>query len=104
MIEVSGLEAGYGDGRVLFGVDVAVAAGEVRDAPRPQRHGQDEIWRVLATLKEGGQAILAVDKNIAPLLRLADRHYILEKGRTVWSGSSPELAAASELQHRYLGV
>ena len=56
-----------------------------------------EIWRVLATLKAGGQAILLVDKNIAPLLRLADRHYILEKGRTVWSGSSVELAAASEL-------
>ena len=63
-----------------------------------------EIWRVLATLKAEGQAILLVDKNIAPLLRLADRHYILEKGRTVWAGSSAELAGASKLQHRYLGV
>jgi len=63
-----------------------------------------EIWRVLAALKAAGQAILLVDKNIAPLLRLADRHYILEKGRTVWAGSSAELAAATELQHRYLGV
>ena len=59
---------------------------------------------MLARLKEGGQAILVVDKNIAPLLRLADRHYILEKGRTVWSGVSAELAAAPELLHRYLGV
>jgi branched-chain amino acid transport system ATP-binding protein len=63
-----------------------------------------EIWRVLARLKAGGQAILVVDKNIAPMLRLADRHTILEKGRTVWSGTSAELAAAVELQHRYLGV
>ncbi len=63
-----------------------------------------EIWRVLGALKAGGQAILVVDKNIAPLLRLADRHYILEKGRTVWSGTSAELAQAVELQHRYLGV
>ncbi len=63
-----------------------------------------EIWRVLASLKESGQAILVVDKNIAPLLRLADRHYILERGRTVWSGSSAELAAAPDLQQRYLGV
>ena len=62
-----------------------------------------EIWRVLAGLKAAGQAILLIDKNIAPLLRLADRHYILEKGRTVWSGSSAELAGAVELQHRYLG-
>jgi branched-chain amino acid transport system ATP-binding protein len=63
-----------------------------------------EIWRVLATLKTAGQAILVVDKNIAPLLRLADRHYILERGRTVWSGSSAELAGAPDLQRRYLGV
>jgi branched-chain amino acid transport system ATP-binding protein len=63
-----------------------------------------EIWRVLGTLKTAGQAILIVDKNIAPLLRLADRHYILEKGRTVWAGNSAELAAAPELQHRHLGV
>jgi branched-chain amino acid transport system ATP-binding protein len=63
-----------------------------------------EIWRVLATLKVVGQAILVVDKNIAPLLRLADRHFVLERGRTVWSGSSAELAAAPGLQHRYLGV
>jgi branched-chain amino acid transport system ATP-binding protein len=63
-----------------------------------------EIWRVLARLKAAGQAILVVDKNIAPMLRLADRHYILEKGRTVWSGSSAELASAVDLQHRYLGV
>src|SRR5919106_4167797 len=63
-----------------------------------------EIWRVLATLKAVGQAILVVDKNIAPLLRLADPHFVLERGRTVWSGSSAELAAAPDLQHRYLGV
>jgi branched-chain amino acid transport system ATP-binding protein len=63
-----------------------------------------EIWRVLAALKAQGQAILVVDKNIAPLLRLADRHFVLERGRTVWSGSSAELAAAPDLQHRYLGV
>ena len=63
-----------------------------------------EIWRVLATLKAAGQAILVVDKNIAPLLQLADRHFVLERGRVVWSGGSAELAAAPELQHRYLGV
>jgi branched-chain amino acid transport system ATP-binding protein len=63
-----------------------------------------EIWRILARLKAGGQAILVVDKNIAPMLRLADRHTILEKGCTVWSGTSAELAGAVDLQHRYLGV
>ena len=63
-----------------------------------------EIWRVLRDVKAAGQAILVIDKNIAPLLRIADRHYVLDRGRTVWSGSSAELAADVELQHRYLGV
>jgi branched-chain amino acid transport system ATP-binding protein len=63
-----------------------------------------EIWRVLRRLKAEGQSILVVDKNIAALTRIADRCYILERGRTAWSGAAAELAAAPELQHRYLGV
>jgi len=63
-----------------------------------------EIWRCLEALKAQGQSILLIDKNIAVLKRLADRHYIIEKGRTVWSGSSTDLAANAELVHRYVGV
>jgi branched-chain amino acid transport system ATP-binding protein len=63
-----------------------------------------EIWKVLRRLKEKGQSILIVDKNIAALSRIADRHYILEKGRVVWTGGSAELQSDLELQHRYLGV
>jgi branched-chain amino acid transport system ATP-binding protein len=63
-----------------------------------------EIWRCIEALKAQGQSILLIDKNIAVLKRLADRHYIIEKGRTVWSGSSAELAAQAEMVHRYVGV
>jgi branched-chain amino acid transport system ATP-binding protein len=63
-----------------------------------------EIWRCLADLKARGQAILVIDKNVAPLKRLADRHYVLEKGRVVWQGSSAKLNAQPEVQHTYLGV
>ena len=63
-----------------------------------------EIWRCIEALKTQGQSILLIDKNIAVLKRLADRHYIIEKGRTVWSGSSSDLAANAELVHRYVGV
>jgi branched-chain amino acid transport system ATP-binding protein len=63
-----------------------------------------EIWRVLQRLKDGGQAILLIDKNVAALTRLAERHYIIEKGRIAWSGSSAELKADAALQKRYLGV
>ena len=63
-----------------------------------------EIWERLAELKARGQSILVIDKNVAALTRIADRHYIIEKGRVVWSGDSSELTAATDIQHRYLGV
>lgn len=63
-----------------------------------------EIWRCITDLKELGQSILVVDKNLSHLLDVADKHYILEKGRVVWSGSSPELRADVGIQRSYLGV
>ena len=63
-----------------------------------------EIWRCLAALKASGLAILVIDKNVGALIRVADRHFLIERGRVVWSGASRELAAAPEVQHRYLGV
>jgi branched-chain amino acid transport system ATP-binding protein len=63
-----------------------------------------EIWRCIEALKAEGQSILLIDKNIHVLKRLADRHYILEKGRTVWSGSSMDLAANADLVHRHVGI
>ncbi|MTI42794.1 ABC transporter ATP-binding protein [Roseibium hamelinense] len=63
-----------------------------------------EIWQVLADLKDTGLAILVVDKSVAALERLADRHVVLEKGRTVWTGSRQELAANPDVKDRYLGA
>ncbi len=63
-----------------------------------------EIWRVLDKLKSAGLAILIIDKNVDTLTRIADRHYIIEKGRVVWHGTSAELRADTEVQHRHLGV
>ena len=63
-----------------------------------------EIWRCLGELKAEGLAILIIDKNVEALIRLADRHYLIERGRVVWNGDSPARAAAPDLQHRYLGV
>ena len=63
-----------------------------------------EIWRCLARLKAAGLSILLIDKNVEALTRLADHHYVLEKGRVVWDGTSAELRARADVQHRYLGV
>jgi branched-chain amino acid transport system ATP-binding protein len=63
-----------------------------------------EIWNCLQRLKESGQAILVIDRDLEALMRIADRHYIMEKGRMVWSGESAELSVQVEMRHRYLGV
>jgi branched-chain amino acid transport system ATP-binding protein len=63
-----------------------------------------EIWRCLERVKAGGQSILVIDKNVRALTRIADSHYVLEKGRIVWSGTSAELQQREDVQHRYLGV
>jgi branched-chain amino acid transport system ATP-binding protein len=63
-----------------------------------------DIWHCLARLKATGLSILVIDKNVGALMRVADRHVIIERGRVVWSGASTDLAAAPDVQHRYLGV
>lgn len=65
---------------------------------------RQEIWACLAGLKAANQSILVIDKNVAALTKIADRHHIVEKGRVVWHGTSEELRADSGLQERYLGV
>ncbi len=63
-----------------------------------------EIYRSIERLKSEGLSLLVIDKDVASLTRIAERHYVLEKGRVVWQGSSAELSANSDVQRRYLGV
>ena len=65
---------------------------------------REEIWRTLAALKDEGLAQIVIDKNVGRLLRLADRHVVVEKGRVVWQGDSGALQARQEIVHQYLGV
>ncbi|MDP6588198.1 MAG: ABC transporter ATP-binding protein, partial [Alphaproteobacteria bacterium] len=63
-----------------------------------------EIWQCLARLKAEGLSILVIDKNVEDLSRLAERHYIMEKSRVVWHGTSAEFGADKDAVHRYLSV
>jgi branched-chain amino acid transport system ATP-binding protein len=63
-----------------------------------------DIWRALGELKAEGLSLVVIDKNLGPLLELADRHFVLEKGVVVWSGSSSDLRANAQIVHEYLGV
>ena len=65
---------------------------------------REEIWRVLGVLRDAGHAMIVIDKYVQRLVSVADRQVIVEKGRTVWSGSSQQLDADRALWHRYLGL
>src|SRR5262245_51453956 len=65
---------------------------------------REEIWKCLERLRAAGQTILVIDKYIERLVKLADRHTIIERGRVAWQGSSAQLDADRGLWHRYLGI
>jgi branched-chain amino acid transport system ATP-binding protein len=89
-------------GRALMTNPKLLILDEATEGLAPQI--RTEIWRCLTDLKQQGQSILVIDKNVAALTRFADRHFIIEKGRVVWTGRSDELRAQPDIQHRYLGV
>lgn len=65
---------------------------------------REEIWRCLQALRAAGQTILVVDKYVKRLIRIADRHTIIERGGVVWQGDSPALDADHHLWQRYVGI
>ena len=65
---------------------------------------RQQIWDCLNQLKQDGQSILIIDKNVDAIAKLADHNYILDKGRVVWHGDSDALLATPDLKSRYLGV
>jgi branched-chain amino acid transport system ATP-binding protein len=89
-------------GRALMTNPKLLILDEATEGLAPLR--RREIWTCLARLKDEGQAILLVDKHLASLMKLADRHVIIEKGQVAWSGTSAELAADPTIAQRYLQV
>ena len=89
-------------GRALMTNPKLLILDEATEGLAPQI--RTEIWQCLEDLKGQGQSILVIDKNVAALTRIADRHYIIEKGQVVWSGTSDALLEQPDIQHQYLGV
>jgi len=65
---------------------------------------REEIWKCLERLRSAGQTILVIDKYVERLVKLADRHTIIERGRVAWQGTSAALDGDRGLWHRYLGI
>ena len=89
-------------GRALMTNPRLLILDEATEGLAPKIRG--EIWQALSRIKAAGQAVLVIDKNIKALSRVSDRHYILEKGRTVWTGTSSDLMRNDELRHRLLSA
>lgn len=52
---------------------------------------RQDIWNVIATIRESGISTLVVDKNIKALKKLCDRHVVIVKGKVHFDGNSKEL-------------
>jgi branched-chain amino acid transport system ATP-binding protein len=65
---------------------------------------REEIWSQLHRLKAEGLTMIVIDKDVAALASLSDRHFVFEKGQIAWSGTSAELLADAEVQQRYLSI
>ena len=63
---------------------------------------QEEVWSCLRLIRADGISILVVDKNIRALMPLAQRHYIIHKGETCWSGTSEDLQSSRKTLDRYI--
>ena len=69
-------------------------------APRIAR----EIWAIVRRVREAGIAVVIVDKNFKAVNAVTDRNVILVKGRVVYDGPAPELAARDDIRRAHLGV
>ena len=89
-------------GRALMTNPLLLILDEATEGLAPRI--RSAIWKVLKALKETGLSILVIDKNVAALLEICDRHTIIEKGRRVWHGTSSELCADPLVRKTYLGI
>ena len=63
-----------------------------------------DIWETLAALKQQGQTVLVIDKNLDEVTRVADRASVVIKGKIVWTGDMEAVRAEPDFAVRYLGV
>lgn len=64
----------------------------------------DEIGRTIRQLKSEGLSILLVEQNLAMALEVADRVYVMSKGRLEYEGTPKALHAEAKLMEQLLGV
>ncbi len=89
-------------GRALLTNPLLLVLDEATEGLAPKIRA--EIWSVLAKLRQMRQSVLVIDKDIRALSRVADRFYVMEKGRSVLSGAAKDLMQNSDIRDRYLSA
>ena len=89
-------------GRALLRDPVLLLLDEPSEGLAPKL--VNEVGDALVRLRESGLALLLVEQNLALATRVAQRVYVMNKGTVVFSGTTAELAAAGDVEARYLGV
>jgi branched-chain amino acid transport system ATP-binding protein len=88
--------------RVLLGGPGLVLMDEPSQGLAPKV--VQDVMRVVRTLRAEGVGVLLVEQNVATALEVADRAYVLDRGRIVFSGSAAQLRDDHLLRGRLLGT
>ncbi len=64
----------------------------------------EELIRVIGKIKQEGVTVLLVEQNVESAFMVADRHYILQQGKVVYSGKNEDLKENKEVMLKYLSV
>jgi branched-chain amino acid transport system ATP-binding protein len=62
-----------------------------------------ELLEIARRIADAGTTVLMVEQNVRKALAVADRGYVLERGRLVASGTAAALADSDAIRHAYLG-
>jgi len=63
-----------------------------------------DVLDMLATVRKSGVTVLMVEQNFKAAIKIADRFYIMSKGKIVFSGNQAELLVAEDIRKNYLEV
>jgi branched-chain amino acid transport system ATP-binding protein len=88
--------------RTLMGNPAAILLDEPSEGLAPVI--VEAMARAIGAVKREGLAVLLSEQNLHFAAQVADRAYIIEKGRIRYSGSMAELQANAEIRAAYLTV
>lgn len=63
-----------------------------------------EVMQVIRRVSDTGMPMLLVEQNVMQVLRISNRTYVLENGKLVLEGPSPELLGNPMIKKAYLGI